>query len=408
MADEDIKSLTSKRVLLGVSAGIAAYKTPDLVRRLAELGADVRVILSKNSEQFVAPLALQAVSGHAVHNHAMTAESESGMGHIDLARWADVVLIAPATANFIARLCQGAADELLTTVCVTTAAPLVIAPAMNQQMWRNQATQDNVATLIQRGVRLLGPDSGEQACGEVGPGRMMQPEDIAAGLSQSFEHSSLTGTSVMITAGPTWEALDPVRGLTNHSSGLMGYAIAQAAVEAGASVTLVSGPTNLEAPQGTQCVEVISALQMHAAVMADIDRQDIFIAVAAVADYRPQLEELKKIKKNAEKVSIGLIRNPDILAEVARLPKAPFCVGFAAETHDVEQYARAKLKAKKLQLVAANHVGGDETGFGVADNAISLISSDSVTELPKQNKHALARALIVEIAQHYQASNNNQ
>lgn len=401
MSDHTVKSLTNKRVLLGVSAGIAAYKTPDLVRKLTELGAEVQVILSKNAAQFVAPLALQAVSGHPVHDYAMTAESESGMGHIDLARWADIVLIAPATANLVARLCAGSADELLTTVCVATEAPIAIAPAMNQQMWQNPATVANIELLQQRNVEILGPDSGEQACGEVGPGRMLQPEDIARRVSGCFQTTELTGKSVMITAGPTWEALDPVRGITNHSSGRMGYSLAQAAIEAGARVTLVSGPTNIETPELAQVVDVISARDMYDAVMQLIEEQDIFIAVAAVADYRPASAELKKIKKHADEISLELVKNPDILAAVAALEAAPFCVGFAAETHDVIEYARGKLEAKKLDLVAANHVGGSETGFGTEENAISLVSKDSVTELPQQHKLALARNLVSEIARHY-------
>lgn len=401
MANHPIKTLNNKRVLLGISAGIAAYKTPDLVRKLTELGAQVQIIMSKNSDQFVAPLALQAVSGHAVHNHAMTAESESGMGHIDLARWADVVLIAPATANVIARLCQGNADELLTTICVATEAPIAVAPAMNQQMWQNQATLANMQLLEQRGVLILGPDSGEQACGEVGPGRMLQPEDIAAQLGQSFETGSLTGKSVMITAGPTWEALDPVRGITNHSSGLMGYAIAQAAIEAGANVTLVSGPTHIEKPERSNNIDVLSAANMHAAVMDNIADQDIFIGVAAVADYRPVDEADQKIKKNNDEMTIRLVKNPDILADVAALKDKPFCVGFAAETNKVVDYARGKLERKKLDLIAANKVGGSETGFGTTDNAITLISKDDVIELPRANKSALARNLITHIAKHF-------
>ena len=401
MANHPIKTLSNKRVLLGISAGIAAYKTPDLVRKLTELGAQVQIIMSKNSDQFVAPLALQAVSGHAVHNHAMTAESESGMGHIDLARWADVVLIAPATANVIARLCQGNADELLTTICVATEAPIAVAPAMNQQMWQNQATLANMQLLEQRGVLILGPDSGEQACGEVGPGRMLQPEDIAAQLGQSFETGSLTGKSVMITAGPTWEALDPVRGITNHSSGLMGYAIAQAAIEAGANVTLVSGPTHIEKPERSNNIDVLSAANMHAAVMDNIADQDIFIGVAAVADYRPVDEADQKIKKNNDEMTIRLVKNPDILADVAALKDKPFCVGFAAETNKVVDYARGKLERKKLDLIAANKVGGSETGFGTTDNAITLISKDDVIELPRANKSALARNLITHIAKHF-------
>jgi phosphopantothenoylcysteine decarboxylase/phosphopantothenate--cysteine ligase len=392
------KRLNNKRVLLGVSAGIAAYKTPDLVRKLAAQGAEVRVVMSKNSEQFVTPLALQAVSGHEVHHYAMTADSESGMGHIDLARWADIVLIAPGTANMIARLVIGSADELLTTVCVATEAPIAIAPAMNQQMWQNAATNENMQTLRDRGLLVLGPDSGEQACGEVGPGRMLQPEEIASRLGDHFLNGSLSGQSVMITAGPTWEALDPVRGITNHSSGLMGYAIAQAAAEAGASVTLVSGPTNLSKPEHCQAIDVVSALDMHDAVMSSIEEQDIFIAVAAVADYRPSTNADKKIKKDNEEMTISMVKNPDILADVAALAKRPFCVGFAAETNDVVEYATAKLRRKNLDLIAANHVGGSETGFGTADNAITLISKNSVRELPKANKYALARDLVEAIS----------
>lgn len=386
-----------------MSAGIAAYKTPDLVRKLGELGAQVQVILSKNADQFVAPLSLQAVSGHAVHSYAMTAESETGMGHIDLARWADVVLIAPATANMMARLCQGNADELLTTVCVATEAPIAVAPAMNQQMWQNAASEANIATLQSRGVHILGPDAGEQACGEVGPGRMLQPADIAQRVGALFQSTELTGKRVMITAGPTWEALDPVRGITNHSSGMMGYALAQAAIEAGAEVTLVSGPTHISKPEHATIINTVSALDMHSAVMNSIDEQDIFIAVAAVADYRPIQSADQKIKKNADEMTITMIKNPDILADVAGREKPPFCVGFAAETNNVIDYARGKLVRKKLDMIAANHVGGSETGFGTPDNAITLITEESVIELPRQAKTALARTLIAEITKAYKA-----
>jgi len=393
-----MQDLTNKRVLLGITAGIAAYKTPDLVRKLAERGAEVQVVMSKNSEQFVAPLSLQAVSGNPVHNFAMTAESESGMGHIDLARWADIVLIAPATANFLAKLVGGLADELLTTICVATEAPIAIAPAMNQQMWANSATQENIKALSERGISIFGPGSGDQACGEVGMGRMLEPVEIAELVGQQFETGELQGKRVMITAGPTWEALDPVRGITNHSSGLMGYAIARAAIEAGAKVTLVSGPTNLSAPEHATTMNVKSALDMHEAVMSDIAEQDIFIAVAAVADYRPISQAQEKIKKNNDTMVIELTKNPDILADVAARKDKPFCVGFAAETNDVEKYARSKLERKNLDMIAANHVGGDKTGFGSKDNAITLITKEDVTELALASKNQIARQLINQIA----------
>jgi len=269
-------------------------------------------------------------------------------------------------------------------------------------MWQNQATVDNIALLTQRKVHILGPDSGDQACGEVGPGRMLQPVDLARQLGDLFNHSALTGKSIMITAGPTWEALDPVRGITNHSSGLMGYALAQAAIEAGARVTLVSGPTHISKPERVELIDVVSARDMLDAVMANIEGQDIFIGVAAVADYRPNNSESKKIKKNDDKMNLKMVKNPDILAQVAALKKSPFCVGFAAETDDVVEHARGKLKNKKLQLIAANHVGGNETGFGTPDNAITLISKDEVIELPKQNKYALARNLLIEITKQFQ------
>lgn len=392
-------TLINKRVLLGITGGIAAYKTPDLVRKLAELGAQVRIVMSRGAEQFVTPLALQAVSGHIPHNAQMTAESESGMGHIDLARWADIVLIAPATANFIAQLNQGSGHDLLTTVCLATTASVVVSPAMNQQMWKNSTTAENVASLIERGVAFLGPDSGEQACGDVGPGRMLQPQDLAQQLAGLFQTRELEGKHVMLTAGPTWEAIDPVRGITNHSSGKMGYALAEAAAEAGAHVTLVSGPTSLTAPVNVKTIHVRSAAEMHAAVFADIAEQDIFIGVAAVADYRPVDSSDQKIKKNHDEMTILMTKNPDILADVAALKKPPFCVGFAAETNEVETYARAKLERKKLDLIVANHVGGSETGFGSDDNIITLITSSSKQDLPRASKSQLARHIVSRVAE---------
>ena len=393
-------SLVNKNILLGVTAGIAAYKTPDLVRRLRDLGANVRVILSNHAEDFVSNLALQAVSGHAVHNYKMDADSESGMGHIDLARWADAVLIAPATANFITRLNNGAADELLTTVCVATEAPIAIAPAMNQQMWANPATQNNMQELAATGTAIFGPGSGDQACGEVGLGRMLEPTELAQLTAGLFNTGILNGKSLMLTAGPTWEAIDPVRGITNHSSGMMGYALAQAAVEAGAKVTLVTGPTHLTIPEHVEAINVISALDMQTAVMDNIAQQDIFIGVAAVADYRPVSVADNKIKKQdgQDTMTITLERNPDILAGVANLKDAPFTVGFAAETNDVEAYARSKLEKKKLNMIAANHVGGNETGFGKPDNAITLITNTETIELAKASKTQIARQLIQQIS----------
>lgn len=400
-----MSSLVNKNILLGVTAGIAAYKAPDLVRRLRDLGANVQVILSKNAADFVSKIALQAVSEHSVHNHKMDAESESGMGHIDLARWADAVLIAPATANFIARLKNGEADELLTTVCVATNAKIALAPAMNQQMWAHQATQDNIEYLRHSKITILGPDCGDQACGEIGMGRMLQPLDIAQQTAKLFETGSLAGKSVMLTAGPTWEALDPVRGITNHSSGLMGYSLAQAAVEAGAYVKLVTGPTHLTVPEHVNTINVISALDMQKAVMDNIDKQDIFIGVAAVADYRPIDISDQKIKKQNghDTMTITLQRNPDILAEVAKLENAPFTVGFAAETNNVINYALDKLKQKKLNMIAANQVGrdvdGSEIGFGTQDNAITLITENETIELSKASKAYIARQLIEHISQ---------
>ena len=393
-------NLTNKNILLGVTAGIAAYKTPDVVRRLRDLGANVQVVLSKNAGDFVSEIALQAVSGHSVHNHKMDAESESGMGHIDLARWADVVLIAPGTANFIARLCGGEADELLTTVCVATESKIAVAPAMNQQMWANQATQENIEKLRSMNITILGPDSGDQACGEVGMGRMLQPEDLAQQTAALFETGSLAGKSILLTAGPTWEALDPVRGITNHSSGKMGYALAEAAVEAGAKVTLVSGPVHLSTPDHVEKISITSALDMQKAVMDNIVNQDIFIGVAAVADYRPVEVSDNKIKKQVgqDTMTITLERNPDILAGVAELENPPFTVGFAAETNDVEKYARGKLERKKLNMIAANHVGGNEIGFGTTDNAITLISKNEIITLSKASKTQIARQLIGHIS----------
>ncbi len=391
-------SLVNKRILLGVTGGIAAYKAADLVRRLREAGAEVRCVMTQAAQEFITPLTLQAVSGNAVHRHLLDTEAEHAIGHIELARWADAVVVAPASANFIAKLAQGRADDLLSTLCLAAASPLALAPAMNQQMWQNPATQDNIATLRRRGVHVFGPAQGSQACGEVGPGRMLEPAEIARLTAELFESGALDGLTVLVTAGPTWEALDPVRGLTNKSTGKMGYAIAKAAAEAGARVVLVSGPTALPDPERVRTVRVVSAQEMHDAVHAHVRSAQVFIAAAAVADYRPLAASAAKIKKDAERMTLELVRNPDILASVAALKSPPFTVGFAAETEALERHAREKLERKHVDLIAGNLVGVAGRGFEAEENGLLLVDRDGVTELPVQHKDKLARALIGEIA----------
>jgi phosphopantothenoylcysteine decarboxylase / phosphopantothenate---cysteine ligase len=400
-------TLTNKRILLGVSGGIAAYKSADTVRRLREIGAEVRVIMTRGAESFITPLTLQAVSGHPVYRQLLDTEAEAGMGHIELARWADAVLVAPASANFLARLAQGRADDLLTAVCLATETPVAVAPAMNQQMWNNAATKANLITLQKNGVRIFGPGEGSQACGEVGPGRMLEPTDLAGLTSELFTSGVLDGLRVVITAGPTWEALDPVRGLSNRSSGKMGYALATAAMESGARVILVSGPTSLPDPERVLTLRVESAQEMHDTVHTHVPTANIFIGVAAVADYRPATRASEKIKKSGEKMTLALERNPDILASVAALNPAPYTVGFAAETEHVEQNARRKLEDKKIDLVAANRVGAD-LGFESDDNSLLLIDRRDATTLPAQPKTKLARSLIQHIAERYHAERRTQ
>lgn len=392
-----MQELAAKRIVVGVTGGIAAYKTADLIRRLKDAGAEVRVVMTENSKRFVGPLTFQAVSGQPVHHQWLDAESESGMGHIDLARWAELVVIAPATANVIARLAHGLADDLLTTLCITTEAPLAVAPAMNQQMWASPATRANVATLEDRGVSILGPGEGDQACGETGPGRMLEPVDLLREIHALFGSGVLAGKRVVITAGPTWEAIDPVRGITNHSSGKMGYAVARAAARAGARVTLISGPTGLPAPPGVDLIPVLSAREMHDAALAACEAASVFIGVAAVADYRPEHVEAQKIKKSEDRMQIRLVKNPDILADVAALPDGPFTVGFAAETEKVEQHAREKLLRKNVDLIAANDVSGD-AGFGSDDNSLMLIDREGVQRLGRASKLDLAQRLIEHVA----------
>ena len=399
----------NKRILVGVCGGIAAYKSPVLVRRLMERGCEVRVVMTSGASEFITPLTMQAVSGHPVHQHLLDAEAESGMGHIELARWAEQVVIAPATANFIARLAEGRADELLSALALATTAEVVVAPAMNQQMWAHPATQRNLATLVDRGVRVIGPAAGDQACGETGPGRMTEPEEIADLLAGEGHPQLLAGVRVLITAGPTWEAMDPVRGITNHSSGKMGYAMARAALDFGARVTLVSGPVNLETPHGVRRIDVESARQMMDAVTANATDADWFIAVAAVADYRPVEVAAHKIKKNNPRMRIELIRNPDILATVAAMKDGPFTVGFAAETGDVVANARKKMKAKGVDVMAANAVvavdgqsDDSDKVFGSDENSVTLLYKnerrDCEVTLDKTDKYRIAVHIIEHIA----------
>ncbi|ARD20710.1 bifunctional phosphopantothenoylcysteine decarboxylase/phosphopantothenate--cysteine ligase CoaBC [Shewanella japonica] len=390
--------LTNKKVLLGIGGGIAAYKSADLIRRLKERGADVRVVMSQSAMEFITPLTIQALSGHPVASDLLDPAAEAAMGHIELARWADVVIVAPATANLIARINAGMADELLTTTCLATEAPVIVCPAMNQQMYRNQATQENLANIARKGITVWGPASGDQACGEVGPGRMMEPLAIAEQLINFFGPKPLAGVKLLLTAGPTREAIDPVRYISNHSSGKMGFALATAATQMGAEVTLVSGPVNLATPSHVNRIDVESAQNMLDAVMEHVDGQDIFIGCAAVADYRIAEVAESKIKKSAENMRLEMIRNPDILANVAALKNRPFTVGFAAETDNVEEYARGKLERKKLDLIAANDVSIAGLGFNADANALHVFWQDGSQQLPATDKLTLAKQLLTLIA----------
>ena len=402
-------TLAGKQVLLGVTGGIAAYKAPDLVRRLREQGADVRVVLTASATRLVTPVTFQAVSGHPVRSGLWDEAAEAAMGHIELARWANLVLIAPASADFLARLAVGMADDLLTTLCLATDAPIAVAPAMNRLMWANPVTQENVRRLSARGVTLLGPGVGDQACGETGEGRMLEPREIVAALAAGTGaiDGVLAGQKLLITAGPTREALDPVRYLTNRSSGKMGYAVAAAAARAGAEVVVVSGPVSLAAPRGVRLVQVETAAQMRDAVQAELPGAAAFIAAAAVADYRPAHPAAHKLKKHAGEMVVELVRNPDILAEVAASPARPFVVGFAAETQDVEENARLKLERKSLDMIAANKVGGD-CGFDRDENALLVLWSGGRQDLGSGSKAELADRLIGLIAERMRAGHQAQ
>ena len=391
--------MTSKtRILLGVTGGIAAYKSADLVRRLIERGAEVQVVMTAAAQKFVTPITFQALSGRPARCDLWDDAAEAAMGHIELARWAHLVLIAPASADFIARLAGGRADDLLSTLCLATEAPIALAPAMNRIMWANKATQANVDTLIARGLRILGPAAGSQACGETGPGRMWEPAELAQTLLEPPANAGLlAGLNVLITAGPTRERLDPVRYLTNRSSGKMGFAVATAAREAGAHVTLVSGPVQLQTPTGVTRINVESARDMYAAVHRHVADADVFIAAAAVADFQPVTVAKQKIKKQGVSVKLDLEPAPDIVKSVADMAKKPFVVGFAAETNDVEDNARGKLKRKKLDMIAANHVG-DGIAFDCDDNALTVIWPGGKVEVPRGPKIEVARELVRLIA----------
>lgn len=392
-------------IVLGITGGIAAYKAPDLVRRLRERGADVQIVMTASAAEFVTDTALQAVSGRPVRSNLWDKEAERAMSHIELARWADVILIAPATAEVMARIVTGGAPDLLTTICLATEAPLAIAPAMNHVMWNNPATQANRRTLEERGVHILGPDVGSQACGETGAGRMLEPGAIAAAvfdLGVSKGEGLLAGRRLVVTAGPTREAIDPVRYVSNRSSGKMGYAIARAAVAQDAEVTLISGPVDLPEPPGVDVIRVTTAQEMYDATHAVVGEADIFIAAAAVADYRPAAVSDQKIKKTQEALTIELVRCPDILASVAALEDAPFTVGFAAETQNVDDYALAKLENKKLDMIIANRVGVD-LGFDSDENAAAVFWKKGEKRFPRAQKSELANELVELVAERYYA-----
>jgi phosphopantothenoylcysteine decarboxylase/phosphopantothenate--cysteine ligase len=395
-------------IVLGITGGIAAYKTPELVRRLRDRGADVQIVMTTSASEFVTETALQAVSGRPIRDNLWDKEAEASMSHIELARWADVVLVAPATAELMARLASGAAADLLTTLCLATEAPVAIAPAMNHVMWSNAAVQANRATLEERGVQILGPDHGSQACGETGAGRMLDPDEIAAIVCGPLAAGEgvLAGKTVLVTAGPTREPIDPVRYITNRSSGKMGYAIASAAASQGARVILVSGPVALREPAGVEVVHVKTAEEMYDATQERISEVDIFVGAAAVSDYRPSAAAGQKIKKNKETMQIDLVRSKDILASVAGLDAAPFTVGFAAETENVRDYAMGKLRNKKLDMIVANRVG-DDCGFDADDNLVEVYWNGGEQSFDKAAKTELAHDIMNLVGERYTATRGN-
>ena len=398
------------RIILGVTGGIATYKSPDLVRRLRERGAQVQVVMSRGARAFVSPITFQAVSGGRVRDDLWDEASEAAMGHIELARWADLVLVAPATAHCLGSLAAGLASDLLTTLCLATEAQIMLAPAMNQAMWSNPAVQENRELLERRGLRFLGPAEGDQACGEVGPGRMMEPLDIVRSVFEKparFSSQSLKGLTVIVTAGPTREPIDPVRYITNRSSGKMGFALAAAAEEAGAKVILVSGPVSMATPQGVERIDVETAEEMYASVHERVSEADLFIACAAVSDYKPETEADEKLKRTQKTLNLELIRSPDTLASVAELKDGPFTVGFAAETQNVAENARSKLTRKGLDMIAANQVGRD-CGFDQETNSLMVFWGNDEVDLERASKPVLAGRLIHLIAERYRAAHSER
>jgi phosphopantothenoylcysteine decarboxylase/phosphopantothenate--cysteine ligase len=395
--------MLKKKILLGITGGIAAYKSAELIRLLVKAGAEVRVVMTPAAREFVQPLTYQALSGHKVYTDIFDAEAESAMDHIELARWAELMIVAPASANFIAKLLDGYADNLLLTLCLASKQAVAIAPAMNQQMYLNEATQDNINRLRSRGVLVWGPAEGEQACGDVGPGRMLEPEALLGLIEGRFRPGKLSGKKVLITAGPTHEAIDPVRYIGNRSTGRMGYALARAVVEAGAEVILVSGPVSLDPPAGVERIPVTSALEMYDAVLSQVSGADLFIACAAVADYRVTGVAPQKLKKSASNINLELTPNPDILSAVTALENKPFTLGFAAETENLEQNAGDKLKRKNLDMIAANQVGGGQTGFESDTNELLVLWSGGKKFLSLNDKSEIARQLIDLLADHYNA-----
>ncbi|WP_442792756.1 bifunctional phosphopantothenoylcysteine decarboxylase/phosphopantothenate--cysteine ligase CoaBC [Pseudoalteromonas sp. T1lg76] len=391
--------MQNKKVVLGISGGIAAYKCAELTRRLKERGCEVKVVMTDSAKHFITPLTMQAVSGEMVSDSLLDPQAEAAMGHIEFAKWADLILVAPATANIIAKMAAGIADDLLTTLLLATDADVAIAPAMNQQMYAHPATKANLTTLAQRGVAIWGPGSGEQACGDVGAGRMLEPMELVELICTPAHEPVLAGKTVTITAGPTREALDPVRYITNHSSGKMGYALAEAALALGAKVNLISGPVSLTPPAQCQVYGVQSALEMHQQALALAPQSDIFIGCAAVADYRAADIAEQKMKKQGDELTLTLVKNPDIIADVAALTKQrPFTVGFAAETQDVATYAKGKLRNKNLDMICANDVAKQGQGFNSDSNALTLFSADSELSLPLTDKHKLALTVMENIA----------